>query len=441
MPSRLLAAACLAATAALPASAAADIPEGFQGRALLALADGAMLASGYIDGRLGPREPDLLRVIPLDGTGPTDLPVSNSVATWPNVLALSPDQRYAIITEPFAQPAPEAQVFSEIERGQQITVVDLADPSAPRIVQSIEAPSSPAAVDVHPDGRVVAVTLPFIGQIALYPFTDGQLGEPAIQDLGLDDLNGSFVPEIKWRPDGRFAAVTLGGAGRTVFYRFTDGRLEPWGEPMHTAPLPGKGVWTADGRHFIVTTITATGDMAQVGYGQNASLFAVFAFDETDTPDSPPRRANDRSTEYASAPIQHARVAHVPGGLGYVENFVQSPDGRFVVGLNMVASWLPIGHPGRSTHSELTLFRFDGETGGLSALQTVRLDDTILPQGIAFDAAGDRLMVTSFQHDDRPGGSISFWRLREAADGTAELVADGQPIAAPRGVHFLATVR
>ena len=431
-------AAAIAFAAGAPlAIAAAQVPSEFEARAIITLADGAMLATGYIDGVLGARQPDLLSV--LTAGNRVDTAVSNSVATWPNVLALTPDQRFAIVTEPFSQPAAEAQAFADIERGHRVTVVDLNDPASPTVVQEIDAPGTPAAVDVHPDGRLVAVTLPFEGSIALYPFQDGRLGEPTVQTLGIEDLANTFVPEFKWRPDGDFAAVTLGGADRVVFYRFDGERLVPWGEPLQTAPLPGKGEWTPDGRHFIVTTITATGDMAQLGYGQNASLFAVFAFDDTPTPDSPPRRANDRTAAYESPAIQHARVAHIPGGMGYVENFAITPDGRHLVGLNMAASWLPGDHPGRTRYSELTLFGFEGETGRLTPLGTTRLDGVILPQGIAFDAEGRHLVVSSFQHDDREGGSLSFWRL-DALENAPSIVPLGAVVPMPRGVHFIAIV-
>jgi len=441
MTSRALAIAASLLAASAPA--AAEVPEGFEGRAILALADGAMVASGYIDGRLGPRAADRLAVIPL-GEGPpraSAVDVSNSVATWPNVLALTPDQRHAIVTEPFAQPPEEASLFEEIRRGRRISVIDVSDPAAPRVVQEIDAPGTPAAVDVHPSGELVAVTLPFQGEIALYPFADGRLGTPMVQDLGLDGVDDTFVPEFKWRPDGRFAAVTLGGADRVAFFRLAEGRLEPWGEPLVTAPLPGKGAWTPDGRHFVVTTITATPDMAQVAYGRNATLLAVFAFDDTAEPDSPPRRADDRAPDPVSAGVQHARIAQLPAGLGYVENFAISPNGRHLVGLNMVASWLPEGHPGRSDHSALALFRLDGETGTIAPLDTVRLEGTILPQGIAFDAAGGHLVVTSFQHDDREGGSLSFWRLAGTEGGAAGLRPAGAPITVPRGVHLVEVLR
>ena len=427
--------------AVVPGTEATE-PSAFDGRALVALADGAMLASGYIDGHLGPRRPDLLSVIPLSGDNSLqrqDIEVSNSVATWPNVLALTADGSFAFVTEPFGQPGDEATEFSEIPRGSRITVVDLSNLQTPRIVQEVEGAGPPAAIDLHPSGDLVAVTLPFDGRIALYPFAEGRLGAPTLHDLGLEELTNSFVPEFKWHPSGDFAAVTLGGADLVAFYRFDGEVLLPWGEPLRTAPLPGKGAWTPDGRYFVVTTITVTGDMAQLGYGRNASLFAVFAFDGDQTPGSPPRRANDRSTTYESAPIQHARVAQVPAGMGYVENFAISPDGNWVIGLNMVASWLPSDHPGRSDYSELTLFAFDRETGMMTPRGVTRLDGIVLPQGITFDASGRNLAVTAYQGYDGGDGSLTFWHLETGAQPTLSQIGD--PLPMPRGLHLVELVR
>lgn len=429
------------ATTVVP-NAEATEPTAFEGRALVTLADGAMLASGYIDGHLGPRRPDLLSVIPLRGERRLqrqDLAVSNSVATWPNVLSVTADGRFALVTEPFGQPGEEATEFSEVPRGSQITVVDLSDPQTPRVVQQVEAAGPPAAIDLHPSGELVAVTLPFDGRIALYPFTEGRLGEPSLHELALQDLSNSFVPEFKWHPSGDFAAITLGGADLVAFYRFDGERLSPWGEPLRTAPLPGKGAWTPDGRHFVVTTITVTGDMAQLGYGRNASLFAVFAFDGDETPASPPRRANDRSTTYESAPVQHARVTQVPAGMGYVENFAISPDGDWIVGLNMAASWLPRDHPGRTDYSELTLFALDAETGAVTPQGVTRLDGVVLPQGITFDASGRHLAVTAYQGHEGEGGSVTFWHL-ETGDQPA-LRPLGDPLPMPRGLHLVELIR
>ncbi|WP_227271482.1 lactonase family protein [Roseobacter weihaiensis] len=408
---------------------------------LVALSDGAMVATGYIDGLLGSRAPDLLSVLSRSADGTwvrSDVDVSNSVATWPNVLAVTADGQIAISTEPFAQPAEDAREFSEIEQGNTLTVIDLSDRANPTVTQTVEAAGPPTAIDIHPSGELIAVTYAASGQIALYPFEDRQLGEPTVQDLGIEDIDNTFVPEIKWHPSGEFAAVTLGGAARIAFLRYADGVLEPWGASISTAPLPGKGEWSADGRHFLVTTINITGDLAQLGYGRTSSLLTVVRFDDNDAPDSVPRRTNDRSPTFESEPVQHAVAAVAPFGMGYVENFAISPDGAYVVGLNMVASWLPKDHPGHTDYSELTVLEIDVETGAIQAIGATRLPNVTLPQGIVFDDEGRHVAVTSYQGPDGGPGQIEFWSF--TPDGDDPFARVGDAIPAPRGVHFLTKV-
>lgn len=63
------------------------------------------------------------------------------------------------------------------------------------------------------------------------------------------------------------------------------------------------------------------------------------------------------------------------------------------------------------------------------------MDGVILHQGIAFGPDSRSLAVTSFQHDCREDGSVSFWTLTD--DG---LAPTGETIEMPRGAHFLATL-
>ncbi len=409
---------------------------------LLVLSDGAMVASGYIDGRLGKTLPDLLRIMRVADGQAIDMatvPVSNSVAIWPNIMTLTPDQRHVLVTEPYAQPPTDAKTFADIPRGNTITVIDIQDTANPQVVHTLAAPAAPAAIDVHPNGDLVAVTFPFAGKIGLYSFKDGQLEAHHEQDLGIDNLSSTFVPEFSWHPSGMFAAVTLGGANKVVFYRYDGTRLIPWGSPLDTPPLPGKGVWTQNGRYYITTNINAVGDMASSSYRHSTSVFAVYAFDATEAHDSLSRRRDERKGQQTGPAVAHTRVALVPAGMGYVENFALSPDERWLVGLNMAASWLPEGHAGRTEFSELTLFSFERETGLLEPVSVTRLDGVILPQGIAFDASGQRLAITVFQDATSESGGVEFWDLK--TEGTPRFEQAGERRVLPRGSHYLEYLR
>jgi hypothetical protein len=428
------------------AASAQEIGRDQNGRAAAIISDGDMVATGYIDGKLGPKRPDLLSIIGLgDGASRPmplgQIPVSNSVAGWPRNLATTPDGRFAIVTEVFGQRREADTDYASIPSGRLIQVIDIRNRLAPKLVQTVEVDGGPGAVDIHPGGQIVAVTLPAKGQMALYPFRDGRLGEPSVIGLGEIGVEQRGAQEFSWHPSGDFAAVTLGNANRVAFYRLTrageNPRLELWGPPLETAALPGRGRWTRNGRFYIVTQIGITSDTVQVGYAQTASLLGVFAFDADTQPNSPPRRANDRKAAYQSAPVQHAHVAQLPAGLGYVENFAISPDERWLVGLNMVASWLPEGHPGRSVDSKLELFRLDAERGALTHVSTTSFAG-VLPQGIAFEPSGQGLVVTTYQGKDveRGGGTLHAFRLQQGEQ--PQLIKDETRSAdIPRGAHTI----
>jgi hypothetical protein len=183
-------------------------PLDFQGTALVTIGDADMLASAYVDGRLGPVEGrDAFSVIPLGGDPRKlrafDVEVSNSVAGPPSSIATSPDGRYAFVVETFGQRPPGAQTFKELKPGSKLTVVDLATLSAPRVVESIDIGTRPTSVSVSPDGRTIAIALhPLDGrQLALVPFRDGHLGAPVF--VGMPGVARELeAPHVEWQTMG-----------------------------------------------------------------------------------------------------------------------------------------------------------------------------------------------------------------------------------------------
>ena len=106
-------------------------PLDFEGRMLLALSDADMVASAYVDGRLGAIEgSDTLSVIALGGDPrgwrAATVAASNSVAGPPVAVAATPDGRYAFVVETFT-PRPEGKadaVFGDLRPGNRLQVVE-----------------------------------------------------------------------------------------------------------------------------------------------------------------------------------------------------------------------------------------------------------------------------------------------------------------------------
>jgi len=415
-----------------------------QGRAFLVLSDADGSASSYITGELGSRAPgdtDTLTVIPLkDGRPgpPATVQVSNGVRAWPNTLAVSPDGRLAAVAE--VNGPRRGDTLRDLPLGTALTLVDLSDFARPRVAQRLNFANPAAVAAFHPEGDLIGVGLQNGGGLALVSVAAGRMGQPRVQPLTHPDLVGGSVQELRWSPNGRFAAITSPQKERVAFFRLVrDGagpKLEPWGDPLRTAGLPGVGRWTPDGRHFVVTNINVTPDMAQSAYARSASTFTVYRFDPTDRPDSMPARG-DEGRAPAPVGVRHLRVAHVAATRGgYVENFVISPDGRWLVALNMEASWLPAGTPGRTHFSSLTLVRLDPGTADLEPVHTVRFAG-VLPEGIAFDASGRSLAVTLFGHGQAEGtgpGAVEFWTLDPMR---GRLLKEDQSIRVTRGAHVV----
>jgi hypothetical protein len=169
MRTLLLAAPSAAALAVGGAvQAAQDFPGhfGFQGRYLAVLSDADMVATAYVHGQLGPRGAgmrDTLSLIPLGagaaGLRPVEVPVSNAVTAWPSNLAITPDSRFAFVTEVDEPPPAGATRRAELSPGRRVSIVDLRDAAAPRVIQTVELQGRTHAATLTPDERTLAVNV------------------------------------------------------------------------------------------------------------------------------------------------------------------------------------------------------------------------------------------------------------------------------------------
>jgi DNA-binding beta-propeller fold protein YncE len=409
----------------------------FQGQFLAVLSDADMEASAYIDGQLGDRTSemiDTLTLISLESelstVSPVMLEVSNSVMGWPNNLAFTPDGNYAFVAETF-QPAPDgATERSQIPPGQWLSVIDVSNPQQPELIDQINLGTRPMAVAVHPEGDLLAVSLGESGrQFALIPFTNGQLGTPTFQAHPEIDDPEVHTPHLEWHPSGRFLGVTLPTRHEAVFYEVDltepgNPTLRSWGNSVMTGKHPGVGHFTPDGRHFIVTNLYWGDDVADQFVGSQHSSLTVIQFTETASSDTP---------------VRHEIVSTAAVG-GSAEEFAISPNGEFIVSLNMEASYLPLDDPRMTRDSSLTLLSLSPGTGRLTSHGTTPFEG-ILPEGITFDASGNYLAVAVFDYHDsaHDGGSVDFWQLQQGEPPTLEKLDYSIPVM--RGAHIVKLVQ
>jgi DNA-binding beta-propeller fold protein YncE len=423
-----------------------NAPMDFKGHALISISDADMLASAYVDGQLGPREGhDVISVIPLvDGVRDIDIrslrayetEVSNSVAGAPSAVATSPDGRYAFVVETFQQADPEAQRFSDLSPGTRLTLVDIANPKTPRVLERIEVGKRLETVEINPDGNMLAVGLhPLDGRgVAFIPFHDGRLGKPNYHLLpGVD--KDTRITHVSWHPSGRFISAALSDVGRIVFSKVQqqgdEVSLKPWGGPVLVGKYPFKSIWTPDGKYLLTNNLQWGPDVS--GFWTDAPRGSVASV----------RFADQTTTDaQGSKSAQHVLTSVAETGVS-PEGLTISPDGQLVVTTNLERSFLPYGDRRATWHASLSLLSFDAASGQLRHLVDYPYDG-ILPEAAVFDNSSRYLAVANFDHfdDTRPGGSIDFWRVdRDPLNPHPLLVRTAHNVAVTRGPHSIVLAR
>jgi DNA-binding beta-propeller fold protein YncE len=418
------------------------LPGEVAGRYIMTISDADLTAPALQTGRLGERDPaarDTLTVLELPIREPAtpwaQMEVSNSVIGPPNALSVSPDGNTAFVIETRG-PAPEGAVtINDLPAGQKLFAIDMTNPVEPRILGTADVGANPMAVDAHPAGDIVAVvtSVPH-EQIVIVPVGGGAVGEPLAWSLiGVDD--SSAIPScITWSPDGRLLAITIPEQDRVVFLEFTrdanDGSmgLRPWGQAVNVGKYPYSGKFSPDGRYFITTDLQWGRDVEEFRVGAPEGRLSVVEV----VPLPPPDEKLAKQPEHRV--VSTAVVGVSPEGLAI------SPDGGHVVTANLRQSYLDDADPRLTRGGSLTLLTLDA-AGQLSPIGEFELDG--MPEGLAFDASGNFVVVTQFRSFDpsAPDGELAFFRLNRGARPNATLEPTDFRVGVGKGPHGVLIVR
>lgn len=408
-------------------------PFDFKGRYLVSVSDADMLASAYVDGKLGFREgADALSVVPLAGDyrnwKATEIGVSNSVAGPPASVCVSPDGRWAFVIETFASPAAAGKTFGDLPIGNLLTVVDLQNPAKPVVTESIKIGARPESIAVNPAGNLLAVTLhpPNEKPIALIPFANGKLGQPTYHQIPSLDRD-ERISHAEWHPSGEFMAGTLTHSNRVIFFKVKTNNgltIESHGNPLYVGKYPFSAKFTPDGKHLVANALywgdDVDGNYVEAPKGE-INLIRVGVQPGT------------------SGKVKHSLISTAKTGIS-PEGLTVSHDGRYVLTTNLERSYLPYDDRRITWYSSLSLFEIDEKTEQLVSLGDFPVDG-ILPEAAVFDAANNFVAAVVYDHfDDRkPGSAIKFWRL--VRDPEVKLIELDQEIPVTRGAHSMVLVR
>lgn len=415
----------------------------FEGRYLVSVQDADMVSSAYVNGMLGPREgSDTLAVIPLDGDPrdwvASEVFASNSVAGPPAAVEITPDGRFAFVVETFT-PRPdndEPHGFGDKSIGSTLTVISLADPTAPEVLQTLTVGQRPIAVEVNPTGTLVAVSYSIEGgsggETPMQIFRigdDGTLSEPVSPTIEGYALGEDNIMDMDWHPDGEVMVWINQFANTMQFARITeDLAVEPYGNVVEIDRAPYRVLFTPDGSHAVVNALYWGQDIAGIWIeAPRGQLLTV--------------RMNAEERDDGS--VRHAVIDRVMTGVS-PEGLAVSPDGRWVATTNLERSYLPYDDERITWYSSVTLAALDEETGDLTEIGTFNYDG-ILPEAAVFDNSGNYLAVANFDHfdDRREGSSIDFWRIQtDPLDpGNTQLIKTEHSVPVARGAHSMVIAR
>lgn len=415
----------------------------FEGRFLVSVQDADMVSSAYVNGMLGPREgADTLAVIPLDGDPraweAAEIFASNSVAGPPAAVEITPDGQFAFVVETFTpRPNNDAEhSFGDKSIGSTLTVVSLADPSEPEVLQTLTVGQRPIAVEVNPTGTLVAVSYSIDGgsggETPMQIFRigeDGTLAEPVSPTIEGYALGEDNIMDMDWHPDGEIMVWINQFANTMQFARITeDLEVEPYGNVVEIDRAPYRVLFTPDGNHAVTNALYWGPDIAGIWIeAPRGQVLTVRMNAET----------RDDGT------VRHALIDRVMTGVS-PEGLAVSPDGRWVATTNLERSYLPYDDARITWYSSVTLAALDQETGDLTEVGTFTYDG-ILPEAAVFDNSGSYLAVANYDHfdDRRAGSSIDFWRIQtDPLDpGNTQLIKTEHSVPVARGAHSMVIAR
>jgi DNA-binding beta-propeller fold protein YncE len=410
----------------------------FNGDKLLIASDADMVATAYADAKLDrvAGVEDTLTVIdlPLDSNNPqiASIKVSNSVISWPQIIATSPDGQRAYIVEVRSRPedgVQELETIDDMPEGKYLTVVDLAIPSQPKIIESVAVGTNPEHISISPDGQLLAVNLQDKGRelliVKLQP--DGKLGKRFYFPISSEGTRMDNQTAI-WHPSGKYLAMTQDKNSRVAFYQVIttdngDIQVTPYRQPLEVGNHLSHPRFTFDGRFLLVCDLKwSTKPLQQLNFLMNPLGEAI---------------AIKFEPELNQLPTITSRVKV---GLS-PEGFALSPDNSLIATVNMRRTYLPNYIPAwrGKPYSSLSLIKFNSRSGQLTKIDEYGFAG-LLPEQVTFDTEGNSLAVVIF-NDREPSptkGAVEFWKV--IPGDRPRLERTGYKIDVVRGAHDLVLI-
>lgn len=300
-------------------------------------------------------QPDSLTILDFRQFPPrtqTLLNVANSVIGPPTNVAITPDERLALVansvrryTDDPKKPLPD----------DVVQVVDLHGDGG-NILSRVKVGRQPSGLAINRAGNLALVTNRADGTVSVLQMRGKEV---AVVDTITVGDETSEPSDVAFNPAGNLALVSLNKGAVARVLRIAGKRVTV---DERKIPLYGQPY------HVQITPDGALGLVAGAGNlnGPDADLISL--------------------VDLSADPIH--TIDHVTVGTG-PESFDISPDGRLIAVVLMEGSNVPADDPQRLEYARLRLFKRDGKS--LSRLQELRIGR--IPEGVCFTPDGKYLVV------------------------------------------------
>ncbi|MBK1660973.1 lactonase family protein [Paracraurococcus ruber] len=345
-----------------------------QAQLLLSANDNKMVLDNGVVRTLRDPAPDTLSIFDLSASPPSlraEIPVPTSVVGPPTSIAITPDERLALVT---ANQRPNPAEPGRLTPGNSLSVIDLTA-TPPRIAATLPTGAGPAGVTINRAGTMALVANRADGSVSVFRLHNGQVTPAGKVDIG---PVSSEVSHVAFTPDGRHALVTRTGDHMINVLQMDGEKVVKLDREITAGVRPYALVVAPDGRWAVVANLgRGTGDADSV------SLLDL--------------------TKEPYRVVDTASVGQTPEGLAV------SPDGRHVAVTVMNGSNKP---PGSPFHGPGLVRLLRVEAMRLSVVAEARVGTWA--QGAAFAPDGRTLFVGNMVDKDISVLRLEDGRLTEA---------------------------
>ena len=208
-----------------------------------------------------PRTPDSVDVLDMGHYPPRvigSVHVPAAMIGSPNAVAVGAGEKFAIITA--AQNYVEADPENPVP-GDTVSVIGLADPAHPKLLQTVHAGLTPGGVSINRAGTLVLVADKTDDDIAVFALRGEHLTAAGKVNLG----KGAAPTDVVFAPNGRKAYAVASGNNQIMELAVENAVVTPTGRNVTTGKGPYGAMITPDGNWLINTNIGGALDRKTAG--------------------------------------------------------------------------------------------------------------------------------------------------------------------------------